>query len=787
MHVLAARPSTRPSTVRRRRRALCAALTGAALAVGSLLTAPAAASPSHPDGSVAASGQVENLGTPISTYAILDSVLADDAQGRPTLYGSTYNAPSDAVTFFGIDPVTGEIRTQLPMPGAWGGYHVAATPSGRIYLGPLNASSTAQLWEYDPVADSVALVATFPTGIMCFGVTAAVVLSSEKVYCGTHSGDAVYEYDPTTGLTRLVATARTYAKGLVVLDDERLVVAQGSNASVLVVDIATGAQREVLPPEYAGYSFAYNAVRLGDYVYVQLVTPGQIIIRFDAATMSFAGEVPGISGMSFAAQIGAAGETGGFYAVGPDPEGGNTLYAVDGQTLATTDTGVDPIWMAGPRIWPITIDGEQWLTSVGVSGILGRWNPATGELWTRQLSLPGTPTSITATTLGPDGHIYGGTYETNALFGFDPDTGETTVFGNVAPGRSGEILSMTTAADKLFLGSYIENVVTVYDPSQPWQPGSAVDSNPRDLGSVGESQYRPWDMLVGPDGRVWVASAAAYGQLSGALTAIDPLTYEVESFRGLAGFQHMFSLAAGPDVLYAGTARFGDDSDAGGEAQLLTVDPATGSVLATVVPVPGATRITALETAADGTLYGAADSSWFRLDPATSVVTVLGGFPYGPLLDLARGPDGAVYGLTASSLIRIDPGTDVVTEEATPGSLWYRTLSFDESGRAYWGSGPSLLRVAVEPTYEPVLTASPDPVARRGTITISGVGFRPGDQATVQVPVGWTAPAPQVIQSDGTVTFTVAVPKKATLGIHTVTVDTAAGAATDEFTVRKKV
>lgn len=739
MPVLRARLFSPPAARPRRSRARLA--TAAALLTACALAAPAAAAP-EPSEPGAAPGVVENLGVPISTYLILDSVLAEDAQGRPTLYGSTYNAPSDAVTFFGVDPVTGDVRTQLPMPGAWGGYHVTASPDGRIYLGPLNSSSAAQVWEYDPVADSVAHVATMPTGIMCFGITVSPFTG--KVYCGTHSGGGVYEYDPATGAVRHVTSTLTYPKGLVVLDEDRLVVAQGTEASVVVVDIATGAQQEVLPAEYAGYSFAYNAVQLGDYVYVQLVTPDQQIIRFDAATMTFAGEPPGVSGMSLAAQEGAAGEAGGIYAVGPADGTTGTLYAVDGQTLERTDTGVAPTWMAGVRLWPVTVDGERWLTSVGSSGILGRWNPVTGEVWTHQLSLPGAPTTITAAALGPDGHVYGGTYETNALFGHDPDTGETAVLGNVAPGRTGEILSMTTAGDKLFLGSYISNVVTVYDPSEPWQPGSTPGSNPLDLGPVGEDQYRPWDMLVGPDGRVWVASSGAYGELSGALTAIDPQTYEVQSFRGLAGAQHLFSLAAGDEVLYAGTTRYGDDTDAGGDAQLLTVDPDTGTVLSAVIPVAGATRITALETASDGTLYGAADGIWFRLDPGTGAPTVLGGFPYGPLLDLTRGPDGSVYGTTGSALVRIDPATDELTLVATPGSSFYRTLAFADDGRAYWGSGPSLLRVLpdVDPAVTTTTATAPARPARHGqptevTVTVAGPDGAPsqpgGSGGTVEL------------------------------------------------------
>ena len=123
--------------------------------------------------------------------------------------------------------------------------------------------------------------------------------------------------------------------------------------------------------------------------------------------------------------------------------------------------------------------------------------------------------------------MYGGTYETNALFRIDATSGDTTVLGPVAVGRSGEILSMASTTDRLYMGSYTFNVVTSYDPTQPWSPGNVLGSNPVDIGAIGEEQYRPWDMVIGSSGDVFLASGAAYGQLRGALSRVDPDTNEV--------------------------------------------------------------------------------------------------------------------------------------------------------------------------------------------------------------------------------------------------------------------
>ena len=385
--------------------------------------------------------------------------------------------------------------------------------------------------------------------------------------------------------------------------------------------------------------------------------------------------------------------------MGPDPqqEGATQFYTGRplGHGYRITPTGIPATWTSGPRIWPVKIGDETWLTSVGSTGQVGRWNPETGELWTHQLSLPGNPTNVTALAQSPDGAMCGGTYETNALFCYHPDTGETEVLGNVAPGHTGEILSMTSVDGKLFIGSYINNVVTVYDPTKPWAPSSSTDGNPRDLGPVGDQQYRPWDMTVGPDGRVWVASSAAYGVLRGALTAIDPQTYAVTSYRGLAGDQHMFSVTSVGDRLVAGTSVLGDDTNAGGTAQLLVVDT-DGSVVSTTTPVAGAARILALATVADGSVIGSTDTgAWFRFDPATATVTASGGSPFGVVNDLRTGPDGMVYGATSSTIFRFDPADNSFESVASPGSGYYSALAFDSAGRIYWGSGAHLFRATL--------------------------------------------------------------------------------------------
>jgi streptogramin lyase len=159
---------------------------------------------------------------------------------------------------------------------------------------------------------------------------------------------------------------------------------------------------------------------------------------------------------------------------------------------------------------------------------VGRWNPSTGELVSAPLDVPRQETTIITVGAGPDGKIYGSTYETQHLYSFDPATGSMVDHGLLHNQGLGQVHAIAAADGKLFLATYTHGRMTVYDPTQPWDPGSDVDSNPRHLGRMGTVSYRPTDSVVGSDGRVWVSSQAGWGRLGGALVATDPQTYDMQ-------------------------------------------------------------------------------------------------------------------------------------------------------------------------------------------------------------------------------------------------------------------
>lgn len=641
----------------------------------------------------AALGPIEDLGTPVTDYSVLDVEIGTDALGNPRLYGSTYAiGASPGVVFFGVDPATGTVTTQKSMAGSYGGYHVARRASdGSIFLPTISSDQIGRLWRYDPATDAVSVAAyqQEPAYSFFFGITAT---SWNSMYVGGYPSGHLNEFTTAGNLVDqgLVSSGSTYPKGIAEVSSspKTVLVGGGTPAKVTVVNLDTGVRTEVLPPAYAGYSFAYNASRAGSDILVQLVTPDTRILRYTtgAGTATFAAELAGLTNTwtlpITGSQVYGQGSCGG--------SSGLIRYDLVTQTCTFQVAGGQ--WLGG-RMHYVTVGGQQWIASVGAKGMFGRWNPATGQLVTNQLSLPGHPTAITALAQGPDGKLYGGTYETNALFRYDT---ATTVLGKV-PGGGGEILSMASANGKLFIGAYTGAAMNVYDPALPWNPGSSAGSNPRFTGAIGTQQGRPWDMTVGSDGRIWTATGAEYGQLSGAFTATGTTSpFASESWRGDFGDHNIFSIASGGGKIFVGTTKHGDGVNATGYEQFGVWDIATETLQFSAAIDFVSDYFYALCYAANGILYGSTDSGQlFRYDPATNTILSSVSFPYGAVLGMINGPDGKVYGHTASTVFSIDPATNTTTVLATTPTSYYRTLAFDANGYLYWADGARLMRMDV--------------------------------------------------------------------------------------------
>ena len=294
---------------------------------------------------------------------------------------------------------------------------------------------------------------------------------------------------------------------------------------------------------------------------------------------------------------------------------------------------------------------------------------------------------------GPDGCIYGSSMLPLHLFRYDPETEELIDFGKCSE-AAGEVYSMAHDKRKLYIASYPEARLSVYDPTLPYNYGTEPGSNPRDLGRMDEISYRPRSAIAGPLGRIWTASRPDYGLWGGPLASYDPATGNKKSYDRIAGDASCYTLAhlAEEDLLAIGTsidAGTGTVPKAGTAVLLLWDYSKEEKVWEGSLPDP-VFMINALQRGADRYLYGTAwikdgKSKLFVFDPRSRTFAKEIPLPRGKPLDLGLllGPDNAIYGFTSSCLYRLVPGssrTEVILREedtfTTPGPIMGTKIYF---------------------------------------------------------------------------------------------------------------
>jgi len=348
-------------------------------------------------------------------------------------------------------------------------------------------------------------------------------------------------------------------------------------------------------------------------------------------------------------------------------------------------------------------DGRQF--SVIDNTILWIENPLTKEKKEIPLQYEAAGSYIFVVGTGPDGKIYGSSMLPLRLFVYDPNTRSLTNLGKAAY-ASGEIYSMGSLNGKLYLCSYPEGRLSVYDPKSPLKFGDEAHSNPRDLGSLGEGVYRPRAMIAGPHGKIYVGGYPDYGLLGGAISVYDPKKNEKRVYRHIVQNQSIASLAyiekfdliAGGSSIRGGTGTHAIEK----EAKLMLWDPKEEKKMFEMIPVPEAKTILSLAAAVDGILYGITDNEKvFVFDSERREVKKIFdlGFKEPREISLQLGPDLRLYGLAKEAIFFIDPRNDEVSLVVKPSVPILSGMTM-LGRKIYFGSGANLweFEIPIEPS-----------------------------------------------------------------------------------------
>jgi len=336
-------------------------------------------------------------------------------------------------------------------------------------------------------------------------------------------------------------------------------------------------------------------------------------------------------------------------------------------------------------------------------------NPLTKEKKEIPLHYDASGAYIFVVGAGPDGRIYGSSMLPLRLFVYDPENKTLTNLGK-ASHATGEIYSMGSLDGKLYLCSYPDARLSIYDPKRPLQFGDKGGSNPRDLGPMGEGQYRPRTMIAGPHGKVYIGSYPDYGLHGGAISVYDPMNNEKRVYRHIVQNQSIASLAyiEKLDLIAAGSSVRGGTGTRAieKEAKLILWDPKEEKKIFEIIPVREAKTILSLAATTNGLLYGITDNDKiFIFDSEKREIKRVFdlGFKEPREISLQIGPGGRLYGLAKEAIFVIDLRNDQISLLAKPPVPIDSGMAM-MGRKIYFGSGTNLYEFEIPLELSPKVT-----------------------------------------------------------------------------------
>ncbi len=585
-----------------------------------------------------------DLGIPVKEAMIWGAHVGPGKTGKhDTIYLSfgQYNAP---LFLLSVNPDTGETRQfNGPLSSEMGSWGFTVDQENRIYLG---SYYHAHLLRFDLKTEEWEDLGQ-PGGESESVICKITTAPDGKIWGGTFPSAKLFYYDPKTGLTRNFGRMdpdQFYCYPTAGTDGLIYCTIQFEKMDILVFDPDKQTKTSLIP--------------LGDR------KPGRVSL------------VKGEDGKIYTKLF----TSDQWFRI----EGGERLVEVSGADVPFPKTGLP--------------DGRQF--HLAENKILKIQNPSTKEEKEIPLRYEAAGAYIFVVGTGPDGRIYGSSMLPLKLFTYDPENHSLINLGK-ASHANGEVYSMGSYEGKLYLCSYPEARLSIYDPKRPLQFGDGEESNPRDLGPMGGDQYRPRAMLAGPLGRVYIGGYPDYGLMGGALSVYDPKKNEKRVYRHIVKNQSIASLAYNEKsgLIAAGSSIRGGTGTRAieKEARLILWDPQEEKKVFEIIPVPEAKTILSLAATVNGMLYGITDNEKvFVFDSEKREIKKVFdlGFKGPREISLQVGPDGRLYGLASEAIFVIDPKDgqiSLLAKSAVPITSGMAMLGH----KIYFGSGAKLYEFAI--------------------------------------------------------------------------------------------
>jgi outer membrane protein assembly factor BamB len=479
--------------------------------------------------------------------------------------------------------------------------------------------------------------------------------SDGDIYIGTRAHAHVLRYDPAsntlTDLGRLGNESYVWA----LAEDGRGAIYAGTYPSAKLFRIVESSGGISDLGRLSDQQYVRSLAVANGFVYAGIGSARALVVAYDIATGTHR-------------ELLANAETPGFAQV--ERYSGGVLASVEGRYFDLRGENATPMRSA-PRI-------TAGLPSSQAAALDSQY--------------PGKPISIFRFAVGPDAQIYGSSILPAYLFRVAPSTLQ---IANLGYAGGGEVYSLAASGHRLVMAAYYgmaKAPIMIFDPSRPYENGR----NPKLVHFAGEDPaWRPWAIVAGPDGTVYIGAQPGYGRLGGVLVALNPDTGAVSRYDDVVPGQSIESLAvAGRYLVGATNVQGGTGATASASnARIFLWDIKAHRVVFDAVPVPGAKAVTDLVTAANGVVFGVGGNSLFAFDPRSKRIVHVTALRFGAVIPncLQEGPDGALWGLARSGIFRIDARTAAVTfvtRTGVPVTAGMALLGQD----IYFASGANMYR-----------------------------------------------------------------------------------------------
>jgi len=591
----------------------------------------------------------KDLGVPVSEPTLWGAYAGPGKTGAlDTIYlsFSQYNAP---LFLLAVNPDTGHVRQfNGPLSSEMGSWGFTVDHENRIYLG---SYYNAHLLRFDPRTEKWEDLGRPAGGKESF-ICAVTTAPDGKIWGGTFPSAKLFSYDPKTGVSE---------------DFGRMD-----------------------PDQF----YCYPTAGEDGLIYCAIQFEKMDIVVFDPEKKTRTSLILGESRKPGRMTL-VRGKDGRIYSKLPISD--QWFLVEEGKRLVEVPPSSVPLV---PKALP---DGRVFYSTE--NNILRIENPVTKERKEIPLQYEAAGAFIFVVGTGPDGKVYGSTMLPLQLFVYDPQNHSLANLGKASV-ANGEVYSLGSLDGKLYLCSYPEARLSVYDPRKPIRFGDDEHANPRDLGPMGGDLYRPRTMITGPHGKVLIGGYPDYGLLGGAIAVYDPMKNEKRVYRHIIRNQSIASLAyiekfdliAGGSSIRGGTGTHAVEK----EAKLMLWDPKEEKKIFEIVPVPEAKTILSLAVTVEGLLYGITDNGKvFVFEPEKKEIRKIFnlGFKEPREISLQLGPDLRLYGLAKEAIFFIDPRNDQVSLVKEPSVPIHSGMAM-LGRKIFFGSGANLweFQIPVEPS-----------------------------------------------------------------------------------------